>query len=171
MVEIDYGKAIKTFREDLGMTRKDFYTKAGITQSRLSQLENNTFAKPEQTVKEVLKKFDVSFPDFLVVYGGYTYENKSFDSFEALREYKEAKDKLPPSNPDDYKKDITELSEYHEMERFIDTLEYLNDYASNDERRTIMDLVDFYQFRKYDKKDYQKWLVERSKEQDKSTPE
>lgn len=171
MTEIDYGKAIKTFREDLGMTRKDFYTKAGITQSRLSQLENNTFAKPEQTVKEVLKKFDVSFPDFLVVYGGYTYENKSFDSLEDLYAYEKMKNELPPDNPEDYVPDVTELKEYFELHRFIDNLDYLKNEATPEEINAVMDIIDVYKFKKYHQADYLQWLADNSKDQNKSTPE
>lgn len=163
---LDLGAGLKKFREDMDMTRKEFYEKVGISKNRLSQLENNKNKNSEKTIKEILKHFEVNYYDFLVVYCGYKIDGNSFDSFDELRKYKERLPSIEEIEAEDRMEQVKkdDLLEY-ENSRFLDSIDYLQTEASNDERRTIMDLVDFYQFRKYDKKDYQKWLVERSKEQ------
>ena len=160
---VDTGKGLKKFREELGLSRKEFYEKVGISRTRLSQLENNTYNESEKVITNILSHFDVGYYDFLVVYCGYKLNGKSFDSLDELREYTETRLSMSDFSPDSIYVEHDKIE--YELERFLDNVDYLQTEASNDERNAVMDLIDFYKFKKYHKKDYQKWLVERSKEQ------
>lgn len=153
----DLGSALIKFREDLGMTRKEFYEKVGISKVRLSQLENNKYNESEKVITSILQHFNVSYYDFLIVYGGHAFNGHHFDSFDELAEYRKHLSFDPLDN--DY--DESEIM----LHRFLDNMDYLQTEASEEELNTVMDLIDFYKFKKYDKKDYLQWLVERSKEQ------
>lgn len=152
-IERTLGEGLIAFREDWDLSRKEFYEKVGISKNRLSQLENNKNKNSEKTIKEILKHFEVNYYDFLVVYCGYKIDGKSFDSFDELLKYKERLPSIEEIEAEDgrdrTKKDSLLRYDYS---RFLDSIDYLQTEASNDERRTITDMVDFYKFRKYDKK-------------------
>lgn len=158
-MSIDLGSALIRFREDIGLTRKELYEKVGISKFRLSQLENNNNKNSERAIKNILTHFDIHYSDFLIVYAGVKLDGKSFNSLAELKKYKENRPTQIENEPfPDDKID-------YEVQRMIDNIDYLQNEATIEETDTIMDLIDFYKFKKYDKKDYQKWLVERSKEQ------
>ena len=69
-IERTLGEGLVAFREDLRMSRKEFYEKAGITQSRLSQLENDLYSDPDKTIKAILSKFNKQYSVFLRDYCG-----------------------------------------------------------------------------------------------------
>ena len=76
-IERTLGEGLIAFREDLGMTRKEFYEKAGISKVRLSQLENNKSSYSEKSITAVLDHFNVSFPEFAFKYCGITVDISS----------------------------------------------------------------------------------------------
>ena len=64
------GEGLVAFREDLGMSRKEFYEKVGISRTRLSQLENNTYNESEKVITNILSHFNISLHEFAWEYCG-----------------------------------------------------------------------------------------------------
>ena len=66
------GEGLVAFREELGMSRKEFYEKVGISKHRLSQIENDKNTNSERSITSILEHFNISFQEFAIEYCGFT---------------------------------------------------------------------------------------------------
>lgn len=128
-MSIDYGESLKKFRAERGWTRKELSEMTGLSISRIGDLENNRYKDPTKSLKALFKELNYNFVDFLVNYAGVT---------------------SAPSNPLS-EQERAELEDENNLQRYIDTLDYIQNEATTEELHTIMDLVDFYQWKKEQK--------------------
>lgn len=149
MTEINFGSALRAFRESRKMSRKEFAEKSDVSLSRLSDLENNRYKNSKNTITNILEKFNYSYANFLIVYCGYKYEGKSFNSEEALSEYKARKNNALMKLQE---KEAAELQEDLEAEYYISLYENVKNYITNDstkkELEMLSELVDYFQWKK-----------------------
>lgn len=59
---MDLGTTIKNNRKERGQTQKEFANSCGITQTYLSQIENNNKEPNLSTLKEISKILDIPLP-------------------------------------------------------------------------------------------------------------
>ena len=149
MAEINFGSALRAFRESRKMSRKEFAEKVNISLSRLSDLENNRYKNSKNTITNILEKFNYSYANFLIVYCGYKYDGKSFNTEESLSEYKEKKNN---ALIDLEEKKSAILQEELEAEFYISMYENIKNYITNEstkkELEMLNELVDYFQWKK-----------------------
>lgn len=59
---MDLGTAIRNIRKQRGQTQNEFANSCGITQTYLSQIENNSKEPNLSTLKEISKSLDIPLP-------------------------------------------------------------------------------------------------------------
>lgn len=59
---MDLGTTIRTIRKQRGQTQNEFATSCGITQTYLSQIENNSKEPNLSTLKEIGASLDIPLP-------------------------------------------------------------------------------------------------------------
>ena len=59
---MDLGTTIRTIRKQRGQTQNEFATSCGITQTYLSQIENNSKEPNLSTLKEIGSNLDIPLP-------------------------------------------------------------------------------------------------------------
>ncbi|CZQ80316.1 helix-turn-helix domain-containing protein [Trichococcus collinsii] len=149
MTEINFGSALRAFRESRKMSRKEFAEKAAVSLSRLSDLENNRYKNSKNTITNILEKFNYSYANFLIVYCGYKYEGRSFNTEESLSEYKARKNNALLKIEENK---AAELQEDLEAEYYISMYENVKNYITNEstkkELEMLSELVDYFQWKK-----------------------
>ena len=84
-IERTLGEGLVAFREDLGMSRKEFYEKVGISKHRLSQIENDKSANSRKSITNIMEHFNISFQEFAMEYCGFT-PDLSTEQIHALKD-------------------------------------------------------------------------------------
>lgn len=86
------GKYLKIKRNNLGLSLKDVYLKTGITDSRLSRLENDNYSEPPASMlKALAEAYEISVVELFIKAGYLTYDsldicNQIFHGIELLNE-------------------------------------------------------------------------------------
>lgn len=68
---LDIGTGIKKLRKSFNLNQEKFATKVGISQTYVSDLENNRKNPTVNTMNQILEPFNISYVDFLIDYCGY----------------------------------------------------------------------------------------------------
>ena len=72
----DLGSFLRNARESKGLSMNDVYIHTGITDSRLSRLENNSCKEPSPTIlKKLSEYYSVSIVDLFIRAGYLTYDS------------------------------------------------------------------------------------------------
>lgn len=68
---MDIGQGIKKLRKEFKLNQNTFAKKVGISQTYVSDLENNRKNPTLNTMENILKPFDIKYVDFLIKYCDY----------------------------------------------------------------------------------------------------
>ncbi len=86
------GNYLRKKREELGLSLNDVHSKTGITDSRLSRLENDSYGEPSASIlKTLAETYKISVVELFIKAGYLTYEsldmsNQIFHGVELLNE-------------------------------------------------------------------------------------
>lgn len=68
---MDIGTGIKKLRKSFNLNQEKFAMKVGISQTYVSDLENNRKNPTVNTMSQILEPFNIEYVDFLIDYCGY----------------------------------------------------------------------------------------------------